>query len=108
MVLRCAKNLGGTIILEGARPDQVNEYVKNICEEYYEIPTDVVIFRDTRIELEAPMLVGFRIKDRKLLLPFTKRCTGSVLIEIDATKKEFAFFRTCSSESVKISAQPDR
>lgn len=100
MVLRCAKNLGGTIIIEGAGPDQVNEYVKDTCDEYYEIPPDIVIFRDTRIELEAPMLVGFRIKDRKLLLPFTKRCTGTVLIEIDARKPDFTFFRKLSSGSV--------
>jgi len=100
MILRCAKNLGGTIILEGAGPDQVNEYVRNTCTEYYEIIPDVVIFRNTRIELEAPMLVGFRVKDGKILLPFTKRCTGTVLIEIDAAEEDYAFFRTRSTESL--------
>jgi hypothetical protein len=93
MILRCAKNLGGTIIIENAGPDQVNEYVRNTCTEYYEIPPDVVIFRDTRIALEAPMLVGFQVHAGKLLLPFTKRCTGTVLIEIDADKSDFAYFR---------------
>jgi hypothetical protein len=93
MILRCAKNLGGTIILENAGPDQVNEYVRDTCPEYYEILPDVVIFRDTRIELEAPMLVGFQVHAGKLLLPFTKRCTGTVLIEIDADSSDFAYFR---------------
>jgi hypothetical protein len=93
MILRCAKNLGGTIILENADPDQVNEYVRNTCPEYYEILPDVVIFRDTRIELEAPMLVGFQVHAGTLFLPFTKRCTGTVLIEIDASKSDFEFFR---------------
>jgi hypothetical protein len=101
MILRCARHLGGTIILKNASPGQVNEYVRSTCPEYYEIPPDVVIFRDTRIELEAPMLVGLQTKNRKLLLPFTKRCTGTVLIEIDAKKSDFAYFRRMASSSMK-------
>jgi hypothetical protein len=104
MILRCVKNLGGTIILGNAAPDQVNEYVRDTCPEYYEILPDVVIFRDTRIELEAPMLVGFQVHAGKLFLPFTKRCTGTVLIEIDASKSDFAYFRRKHLHQKKNSA----
>lgn len=93
MVFRCLKHIGEDYILSDVTPDEVNEYVKEHCEEHYEIPPDVVIFRDTRIQLEAPMLVGFRVKKRKILVPFTKRCTGTYLVEVYARKEDFEFFR---------------
>ncbi|HUU75309.1 MAG TPA: DUF1894 domain-containing protein [Methanoregulaceae archaeon] len=98
MVFRCVKNMGGEFILMDTTPEQVNEYVRKHCREYYEIPPDVVIFRDTRIILESPMLVGFKVKKGKILVPFTKRCMGSFLVEIDAAEEDFEFFRNWSEE----------
>lgn len=93
MILRCVKNLGGTIVLANASPDLLNEYVRSTCTEYYWITPDMLIFRETRIELESPMLIGFQAGAGKLLLPFTKRCTGTVLIELDAAKEDFDCIR---------------
>lgn len=98
MVLRCINNFGGRFVLEDTTPERVNGYIRKTCKEYHEIPPDLVIFRDTLIQLACPMLVGFRIKKRKILLPFTKRCMGTYLIEIDATGEDFAFFRNWSRE----------
>jgi hypothetical protein len=93
MAFRCLRHLGEEYVLSDVTPGEVNAYVVEHCEEHYEIPPDVVIFRETRISLESPMLVGFRIKKRKLLVPFTKRCTGTYLVEVDARKGDFEFFR---------------
>jgi hypothetical protein len=98
MALRCINNFRGRCVLEDVTPERVNEYVRKTCTEYYEIPPDAVIFRDTLISLESPMLVGFRRKKRKVLLPFTRRCRGTCLIEIPATEEDFEFFLSCSRE----------
>jgi hypothetical protein len=94
MPYRCLNNLGGRVVLDDVTPEQVNEYVRNTCNEYYEIPPDVVIFRGTLLSLDCPMLVGLLVKKKKLLVPFSKRCMGSFLIEIPAKKEDFTFFRT--------------
>jgi hypothetical protein len=93
MVFRCLKQIGEEYVLSDVTPDEVNAYVMEHCEEQYEIPPDVVVFRETRIQLESPMLVGFMTKKRKILVPFTKRCTGTYLVEVDARKEDFEFFR---------------
>jgi Uncharacterized protein conserved in archaea len=93
MVFRCLKHISEDYILSDATPDEVNAYIVEHCEEHYEIPPDVVIFRETRILLECPMLVGFRRQKRKILVPFTKRCAGTSLVEVNARKKDFEFFR---------------
>ncbi len=98
MVLRCINNFGGKFVLEDVTPERVNEYVRKTCTEYHEIPPDAVVFRDTLISLESPMLVGFRRKKRKMLLPFTRRCRGTCLIEITVTEQDFEFFLNCSRE----------
>jgi hypothetical protein len=93
MTYRCINNLGGKVVLDDVSPDLVNEYVKKKCREYYEIPPDLVVFRDTLISLSSPMLVGFLNKKKKILVPFSKRCMGSFLVEIDAENEDFEFFR---------------
>jgi hypothetical protein len=69
--------------------------IKNvIAREYVEIPPDIVIFRDTRISLFCPMLVGLDKESGKVLVPFTKRCMGTFLVEIDAGEEVFSFSST--------------
>lgn len=93
MTLRCVKNLGGTIVFEDISPDDLNAYIRDQCTEYYWVAPDLLIFRETRIELEAPMLVGLQAAAGKILLPFTKRCTGTVLVELDAIEEDFEEIR---------------
>ncbi len=94
MPSRCINNLGGKVLLTDATPDEVNRYVAKHSKEQYELYPDFV-FREIRMLLKAPMLVGMQIRRQKILLPFTKICPGygTVLYEIDATEEDFAYLR---------------
>jgi len=93
MSSRCVNNLGGRVILSGASPDDVNNYVRENSKEYYEVISGFE-FRDVRMLLRSPMLVGLKIKRQKILLPFTKPCYGTILYEIDAKAGDFDFLRS--------------
>ena len=93
MASRCVNNLGGRVLLTGAAPDDVNNYVRKNSKEYYEI-TPGFEFREVRMLLRSPMLVGLKIKKQKILLPFTKPCYGTILYEIDAKSGDFDFLRS--------------
>ena len=88
----------GEYLLEDVSPDEAINYVKAHCSEYHEIPPDVVIFKNTRIILDSPMLVGFHKEKNTILVPFTKRCMGTFLVKVDATEEDFEFFRNWSEE----------
>ncbi|KDE54965.1 DUF1894 domain-containing protein [Methanoculleus sp. MH98A] len=91
----CVNNLGGKVLLLNATPDEANDYVRTHCREYYEIPPNFV-FRDVRVLLRSPMLVGLQVKRGKILLPFTKRCAGpgTMLYEIAAKEGDLDFIRS--------------
>ncbi len=94
MPSRCVNNLGGRVLLTDATVEEVNEYVKkNSKEQYLLIPG--FVFRDVRMLLKAPMLVGLQIRKQKVLLPFTKICPGlgTMLYEVRATEDDFAYLR---------------
>lgn len=94
MPSRCVNNLGGRVILKDATVDEVNRYVaKNAKEQYVLVPG--FVFRDIRVLLKSPMLLGLKIRRQKVLLPFTKPCPGygTVLYEINATEDDFAYLR---------------
>jgi hypothetical protein len=105
MVFRCLKHISEEYILSDVTPDEVKAYIMDHCEEQHEIPPDVVIFRETRIQLDSPMLIGFLLKKKKILVPFTKRCTGTCLVEVDAGKGDFEFFRNRMWANVKDSEE---
>ncbi|RXE56377.1 hypothetical protein ABH15_09800 [Methanoculleus taiwanensis] len=94
MPSRCINNLGGKVLLKDTTPDEVNRYVTKNSKEQYELYPEFV-FRDIRILLKAPMLLGMQIRRQKILLPFTKLCPGygTVLYEINATEDDFAYLR---------------
>lgn len=70
-------------------PEQaINEYIKESCLEYYEIQPGFE-FRGITIFHNSPMLIGFKLKKSKILLPFIKPCFGPMLIELDADDGEF-------------------
>jgi hypothetical protein len=102
MPYRCMKNIGGTIILEDSTIEEANRYVRKHCREYHEIPPDAIIFRDTLISLQSAALVGFRVRQGKILVPFTRRCTGTCLIEVDAEKEDFDLFREAATDPVQV------
>jgi hypothetical protein len=89
---RCIRKLCGRIILTAVTPGQVNDYIRSHAGEYYEI-SDGFVFRGITILLESPILVGFRKKRGKILLPFTKPCTGTMLLEVDAGEEDFIYIR---------------
>jgi hypothetical protein len=93
MASRCVNNLGGRVILSGAAPDDVDNYVRKNSKEYYEINPGFE-FREVRMLLRSPMLIGLKIKKRKILLPFTKPCYGTMLYEVDAKVGDFDFLRS--------------
>ncbi|MFA7199551.1 MAG: DUF1894 domain-containing protein [Methanoculleus sp.] len=78
----------------GVTPDQVDDYVRKNSKEYYEMPPEFV-FKDIRMLLKKPMLVGLKLRKRKILLPFTKPCPGygTMLIEIAAKDADIEFIR---------------
>ncbi len=76
-----------------------DEYIREHCREYVQIFPDSVIFRDTLISLSCPMLMGLGADGKKMLIPFFKRCTGCVIIETRATKKEIEAFRSLNRNS---------
>ncbi|MCK9297504.1 MAG: DUF1894 domain-containing protein [Methanoculleus sp.] len=75
-------------------PEEVNDYVRKHCKEYYEMPPNFV-FKDIRMLLKSPMLVGLQVRRSKILLPFTKRCAGpgTMLYEIAAKEADLDFIR---------------
>lgn len=89
---RCINRLSSTIILKDTSEEEINDYVKRTCAEYYEIPPGFE-FRGITILLDSPMLLGFRIKRNKILLPFKKPCFGSMLYEVDAQEGDFDYVR---------------
>ena len=91
-VPRCINRLSSTIVIKDTTEQAINLYVKDSCREYYEMPPDFV-FRGVNILLNNPMLVGFKLKRKKILLPFVKPCFGPMLIELDAEDGDFEFLR---------------
>ena len=103
MASRCVNNLGGKVLLIDVTPEEVNDYVRKHCKEYYEIPPGFV-FKDIRMLLKSPMLVGLQIKKQKILLPFTKLCPGygTMLYEVAAKEADLDFIR---NNLEKVSAE---
>ncbi|MDD2473682.1 MULTISPECIES: DUF1894 domain-containing protein [unclassified Methanoculleus] len=101
MASRCVNNLGGQVLLMDVTPDQVNDYVRKHCKEYYEM-TPGFIFKDIRVLLKKPMLVGIQNKKKRVLLPFTKPCPGygTMLYEIAAKDADLEVIR---NNLVKVS-----
>ncbi|BBL67983.1 DUF1894 domain-containing protein [Methanoculleus chikugoensis] len=101
MASRCVNNLGGLVLLKDVTPDQVNDYVRKHSKEYYEMEPGFV-FKEIRMLLKEPMLVGLQIRKGKILMPFTKPCPGygTMLFEIAAKDADIEFIR---DNLVKIS-----
>ena len=91
-VNRCINRLSSTIILNDTTEQAINEYVKENSKEYYEIPPGFE-FRGVIMLLKNPMLIGFKIKKKKILMPFVKPCFGPMLIELAALDGEFEQLR---------------
>ena len=89
---RCINNLNPTILLRDTTEEAINDYVREHCSECYEIPPDFE-FRDVAIFLNQPMLLGFAIGDKKILLPCVKRCAGPMLVAVDAGDGDFEGLR---------------
>ncbi len=89
---RCINNLNPTILLRDTTEQAINDYVREHCPECYEIPPDFE-FRDVAIFLNQPMLLGFDLGDKKILLPCVKRCAGPMLVAVDANDGDFEWLR---------------
>jgi hypothetical protein len=100
MVYRCARHLGGRIVLENLSAAESDEYVKRKCGEFFLISPDTAVFRDTLVSLSCPVLTGVETGKKKVLIPFFKRCSGYVLIEVSITKKDLAAFRSLNANTM--------
>jgi hypothetical protein len=89
---RCVNRLSSTILLKDTTDQEINEFVKNSCSEFYEIPPNFE-FRGVTLLMNRPMLVGLKIKKKKILLPFVKPCYGPMLFEVKAEDGDFEVFR---------------
>jgi hypothetical protein len=72
--------------------ETINKYVKESCKEYYQL-SPRLNSRGVTILLNNPMLVGFKLKKQKILLPFVKPCFGPMLIELTAGDGDFDWLR---------------
>ncbi|HDR74221.1 MAG TPA: DUF1894 domain-containing protein [Methanoculleus sp.] len=90
---RCINRLGPNVLLRDTGEEAINTYVRGHCNECYEIPPNFVL-RDVTILLYTPMLLGFKIRNKKVLLPFVKPCCGPMLLELDAGDDDFEELRT--------------
>ena len=98
-VNRCINRLSSTIVLNDTTEQAINGYVKENCKECYEIHPGFE-FRGVIILLKNPMLVGFKIKKKKILMPFVKPCFGPILIELTAEDGEFELIRNELAKAV--------
>lgn len=89
---RCINKLRAKILLKDTTVAKVDEYVKDACSEWYDIPPDFV-FRGITILLPKPMAMGFKRKKNKILMPFVKPCFGPMLVELDAEAGDFDLLR---------------
>ena len=89
---RCINKLRAAVVMKDTTTEEINEYIRQNCTEYYEIPPNFR-FKCITILMKSPMLVGFKKKKKKILLPFEKICFGPVLYEINATDEDFEFIR---------------
>ena len=89
---RCINRLSSTIIMKETTEQAINDYIKESCREYYEIPPGFE-FRGVTILLNKPMLMGFKLKKSRILLPFVKPCFGPMLIELNADDGDFEILR---------------
>lgn len=89
---RCINRISSTIVMKDTTEQAINEYIKESCREYYEIPPGFE-FRGVTILLNSPMLMGFKLKKSMILLPFVKPCFGPMLIEVNAYDGDFETLR---------------
>jgi hypothetical protein len=92
---RCINKLRAAVIMKDTTAEEINEYIRKNCTEYYKIPPNFR-FKCITVLLKTPMLVGFKIKKKKILLPFEKICFGPILYEINATEEDFEFIRNAA------------
>jgi hypothetical protein len=97
---RCIRYLVFETILTGVTGRKVNNYIRKHCSEYYLMPPGFE-FRGIAIQLKSPMFVGFILEKQKILLPFTKPCYGTMLCEIIAEERDFAFIRSALGEKTR-------
>jgi hypothetical protein len=92
-VPRCINRLSSTILLRDTDEKVINEFVRANCAEYYVLPPNFE-FRGVTILLNTPMLLGFKIRKKKILIPFVKPCYGPMLFEVSAEDGDFEFLRS--------------
>jgi hypothetical protein len=102
----CFNQLWSAIILKNVTARKVNSYIRKTCSEYYTVPPGFV-FRGVPILLKAPMLVGLEMKKKKILLPFSKPCYGTMLFELDAAAEDFLVLRSALGTG-KAKKEPKR
>ncbi len=89
---RCINKIRGKILLKDTTEESVESYVMENCSEWYYIPPNFSL-RGVTILLKKPMPLGFKVKKKKILIPFVKPCFGPILVEADANEEDFRVLR---------------
>jgi hypothetical protein len=88
----CINRLWEAELLKKVTPKRVNAYVRRNCTEYYLMPPGFS-FRGVTILLKSPMLVGLKPRKKKILMPYTKPCYGTMLFLLPAEEGDFKYLR---------------
>lgn len=87
MQARCVNRLSARLLLKDTPEDGIDEYVmKNSAVQFLIQPG--FLFRGVEVLLKRPMLLGIKRKKRRILLPFTKPCYGTILLEVTSNDEE--------------------
>jgi hypothetical protein len=99
MQARCVNRLSGRLLLKDIPEDLIDEYVKKNSAVQILIQPGF-IFRGVEVLLKRPMLLGIKRKKKLVLLPFTKPCYGTILLEVASNDEEIAELQTMSGDMV--------
>lgn len=88
----CFNRLWSKIVLKNSTPEECNEEVKKKCSEYY-LVSPGYLFRGVPLQLPCPMLLGIKVKRKRLLVPYRKPCYGLSLYVIDSDGEEIEEIR---------------
>lgn len=87
MQARCVNRLSARLLLKDIPEDMIDEYVKEHSAVQVLIQPGF-LFRGVEVLLCRPMLLGIKRKKKLVLLPFTKPCYGTILLEVASSDEE--------------------
>ncbi|MDI9633387.1 MAG: DUF1894 domain-containing protein [Methanolinea sp.] len=88
----CFNRFWSDIVLKNSTPEECDAEVKKKCREYY-LVSPGYLFRGVPLKLPCPMLLGIKVKKKRLLVPYRKPCYGLSLYAIETDEEEIGEIR---------------